>query len=126
MTDSTITLTADQLATLVESAVAKALAAAKQRAPKREASPEETAKAEQKAAKQAAYMKGKQEVALRKAKETGQHYHVCRKGRKLLVWGDETRAAARRRGVNPDETLGVSVWNTYEGGFRLYMATNRG
>jgi hypothetical protein len=109
MTNEVVQLTAEQLSVLIQTAVQSALASAKPKArqPKAEADPA-------KAAKQEAYLQSKKEVALRKAKETGFHYHVCRKAgkRQLLVWGDQTRDSYRRQGMNPDIQLGKVVWST--------------
>lgn len=112
-----VQLTTEQLEAVIQQAVKAALAS---RSPKAKA-PVDPAKQE----RAEKYLQSKKDTALRLAREKGQHYYVCRKGRKLLVWGEETRAAAKRRGQNPDETLGTPVFNTYEGGFRLYMV-NRG
>lgn len=112
-----VQLTTEQLEAVIQQAVSAALASRQPKAAK----PVDPAKQE----RAEKYLQSKKDTALRLAREKGQHYYVCRKGRKLLVWGEETRAAAKRRGQNPDETLGTPVFNTYEGGFRLYMV-NRG
>lgn len=115
---ATITLTADQLSELVANAVQSALRAAKPEAGS--ALPKAAAKDE----KYLRYFEGKKEVALRYAAKKGEHYYVCRKphSRKLMVWGDSTRATAKRRGQNPDETLGKVVWSTYEAGSLVDLA----
>lgn len=114
-----VQLTVEQLEAVIQQAVSAALAS--QPKAGKAAKPVDPAKQE----RAEKYLQSKKDTALRLAREKGQHYYVCRKGRKLLVWGEETRAAAKRRGQNPDETLGTPVFNTYEGGFRLYMV-NRG
>ena len=104
MTTQNITISTEQLSELVAQAVAAALAAQSPAKPEGAALPKSAAKDE----KYLRYFEGKKEVALRYAAKKGEHYYVCRKphSRKLMVWGDSTRATAKRRGQNPDETLG--------------------
>lgn len=113
-----VTLTPDQLSELVTSAIAAALAANRE-------SSAEPSRASQSATlppkveadpKYLRYFEGKKEVASRLLKEKGHHYMVCRKphSRKLMVWSELTRDAAKRRGQNPDIVLGKVVWSTYE------------
>jgi len=118
MSDQIIQLTLAQLQAVVAQAVESAIAANKPVPRTKAAKVEDPAKAE----RAEKYLASKKATAMMLAKKSGRQYYVCRKGRKLLVWSEDTRANASRKGVNPNESLGTPVWSTYEGGYRQYMA----
>jgi hypothetical protein len=110
----TVTLTMEQLGSVVERAVSAAMAALPKRGrPAKPKSPEETAKLTEREANREAYLARKKDTAVRLMREKGQHYNLFKKGRKILIFSDLTVDKARRNGTL--RGMGDRIWSTVEG-----------